>query len=75
MEDYPGETAELSEALTVLREWVADVNGRERPLYQLIDQAVATGDLRLMRMALDAWDQLPDLERGRILRGSNLVIH
>ena len=75
VEDYPGEARELSEALTVLREWVRDVDGPERPLCQLLDQALGERSLGLMRVAIDAWDQLPDLERARILRNSNLTIH
>jgi hypothetical protein len=74
-EEYPGETSELREALTVLREWVRDVDGPERPLFQLVDQALYEHSLGLMRVAIDAWDQLPDLERSRILRNSNLTIH
>jgi hypothetical protein len=74
-EEYPGETTELRDALTVLREWVRDVDGPERPLFQLVDQALLARSLGLMRVAIDAWDQLPDLERSRILRNSNLTIH
>ena len=74
-EEYPGESDELTEALTVLREWVRDVYGQERPLFQLLDQALDARDLSLMRVAIDVWDQLPDLERARILRNSNLTIH
>ena len=75
VEEYPGETTELRDALKVLREWVRDVDGPERPLFQLVNQALSESSLGLMRVAIDAWDELPDLERSRILRNSNLTIH